>query len=183
MTNLADIASVLSGVSPPKGRELSASYVRIGDLKEGGAPSTKGPHPSAKRATRITASDILVTSRGDDVSAMRPSGPMVGAYVALDVYLVRPQLDRVDPDYLALALNSDEALKQLKTASTAGKLPRIPKQALENVRLSVPSLQLQRKIAEIGALAKHFETLQKERAEAQLKLRSAILAKLLKIRE
>ena len=179
MKALADIASVLSGVSPPRGRDGADLYVQIKDLKENGAPSTKGPAPSAKRATRIAVRDLLVASRGDEASVVRPSPRMIGAYAGLDVYLIRPDLDRVDPNYLLIALNSDAALKQLKMAATGGALPRVPKQALENVQLPLPSLDAQRMIAQIGVLARRCETLQTKRYEAQSRLNAAILARLI----
>ena len=105
---------------------------------------------------------------------------MFGAYVGLDVYLVRPANGRVDPDFLFVALNDFEAIRQLKASATVGALPRIPKQALEDVLLPVPSMDDQRAIARIGNLAAKCEALQRQRGAAEARLNSALIFRLLR---
>lgn len=170
---------MISGVSAPGAGEGVVLYVQIKDLRPNGAPATMGPVPTAKRAAPIESTDLLVPSRGEEVAAVRASQAMVGGYVALDVYLVRPDLARVDPDYLLVALNSGTALKQFKTAATVGTLPRIPKHALEDVVLPLPSRTAQDKIAKIGALAQRFEAMQRQKAEAEARLHATVLSRIL----
>ena len=178
MKRLIDIANVFSGIAPPR-REGFTSYVQIKDLKEPAGRLSHAAAPSAKRATPINASDILVPSRGEDLMAFRPTELMCGAYVALDVYLIRPDVQRVDPSYLIVALNGPAVQKRLRMAATGGMLPRVPKQALEEVEIPVPPFDRQGRLAAIAALARRGEALQKQRAEAQARLNAALVARIL----
>jgi restriction endonuclease S subunit len=114
------------------------------------------------------------------MAAVRASKAMAGAYAALDVYLIRPNPQLVDPDYLAIALNSEAVSKQLRSATTGGALPRIPKQALEEVELPLPSRAAQEQIATLGALAQRCDVLQKKKGEAESRLTAMILAHILR---
>lgn len=180
MKRLIDIADVLSGVAPPKRASSTANYVQIKDLKEAEEPLLRAAVPSAKRATPIEASDILIPSRGEGLIAFQPSASMLGAYAALDVYLIRPQTEQVDPTYLIIALNSPSVQKELRKAATGSALPRIPKQALEEAQIPVPSFDRQRRIAAIGALARRSEELQKQRTEAETRLNAALVSRLIR---
>ena len=73
MKRLVDIADVISGVAPPKRASGTATYVQIKDLKEAGEQLLRAAAPSAKRATPIETSDILVPSRGEGLIAFQPS--------------------------------------------------------------------------------------------------------------
>ncbi|MCT9000258.1 restriction endonuclease subunit S, partial [Chelativorans intermedius] len=168
MQRLTEIAEVLSGVLPPKGPGRHAAYVQIKDLRYPDGKLLRGPASEAKRATKIAADDLLVPSRGDELSAFRPAPNMIGAFVGLDVYLVRPATGRVDPDFLFMVLNDIAAVRQLKASATAGALPRIPKQALEDVLLPLPPMEEQRRIARLGILAADCERLQRQRMAADL---------------
>lgn len=179
MKRLVDIAGVLSGVAPPKRAGGMARYVQIKDLKEAGGPLLRAAAPSAKRANPIAASDILVPSRGEGLIAFQPAASMLGAYAALDVYLIRPHTEQVDPSYLIIALNSPAVLMNLRMAATGSALPRIPKRALEEAQIPVPSLDRQRRIAAIGALARRSEALQKQRAAAETRLHAALVSRIL----
>lgn len=179
MKRLANIAEVFSGVAPPKRASSAANYVQIKDLKEGGEQLLRAAAPSAKRATPIEGPDILVPSRGEGLVAFQPAVSMLGAYAALDVYLIRPHTQQVDPSYLIVALNSSSIQRELRMAATGSALPRIPKQALEDVKIRVPSLDRQRRIAAIGVLARRSEELQKKRFEAETRLNAAVVSRIL----
>ena len=183
MKHLRELADVLSGVLPPKGADCEASYVQIRDLRDPAGHLLKGPEPTTRRATSIRADDLLVPSRGEEISAFRPSSNMFGAFVGLDVYLVRPANERVDPAFLFVALNDIGTIRQLKASATGGALPRIPKQALEHVLLPVPSMDDQRAIARIGTLVARCEALQHRRGVAEARLNAAIISRLLRTSE
>lgn len=179
MTPLNEVAVVLSGIAPPKGTGEAASYVQIKDLRGPRGPLMRASAPSAKRATPIDSSDILVPSRGDGRLAFPPAPSMIGAYVALDVYLIRPDPRQIDSAYLVVALNSASVRRQLQTAATGGALPRIPKQALEEAQIPVPAFDRQGHIAAIGALARRSEKLHMERTVAEARLHTALISRIL----
>jgi hypothetical protein len=180
MKRLREIAEVLSGILPPKGSDPNTAYVQIKDLRDPDGELLRGPAPRAKRATKIAADDLLVPSRGDEITAYRPLPNMIGAFVGLDIYLIRPALRRVDPDFLLIALNDTRTIRQMKASATGGALPRIPKQALEDVLLPVPSMDRQRGIARVGILAAACERLQHQRIAAESRLNAALISRLLR---
>ena len=114
------------------------------------------------------------------IANFRPTPDMIGAFVGLDVYLVRPAIRRVDPDFLFIALNDIAAVRQLKASATAGALPRIPKQALDDVLLPLPPMEKQRRIARLGILAADCERLLRQRLAAEAKLNAALISRLLR---
>ena len=69
MNRLIDVAVVLSGIAPPKRTGEAVSYVQIKDLRDplGSLMRAPAPAPSARRATPIDSSDILVPSRGEEL--------------------------------------------------------------------------------------------------------------------
>ena len=179
MNRLIDVAVVLSGIAPPKGTGEAVSYVQIKDLRDPVGSLMRAPAPSARRATPIDSSDILVPSRGEDLVAFRPTASMIGAYATLDVYLIRPDPKQIESAYLVVALNGNSVRRQLRIASTGSALPRIPKQALEEAQIPVPSLDQQGRIAAIGSLARRSEELHKERTDAEMRLHAALISHIL----
>tara|TARA_B100000378_G_scaffold228674_1_gene193174 strand:- start:12157 stop:12483 length:327 start_codon:yes stop_codon:yes gene_type:complete len=105
---------------------------------------------------------------------------MVGAYIGLDVYLVRANALRIDPDFLFVALNDIEAVRQLRASATTGALPRIPKQALEDVVLPLPPLDQQHRIGRLAKLAADCERLSRARTAAETRLHTAAISQLLR---
>lgn len=180
MTRLADLTDILSGILPAKGSHKHAAYVQIKDLREPEGALLRGPMPSARRATKIRPTDLLVPSRGNELAAFRPAPHMIDAFVGLDVYLVRPTSRRIDPDFLFFALNAPAAIRQLKASATAGALPRIPKRALEDVVLPLPPIVEQCRIARFSILAADCERLQRQRMAAEAKLNAALISRLLR---
>lgn len=180
MKRLNEIAEVFSGILPPKSADRNAAYVQIKDLRDPDGELLRGPAPRARRATKIAEDDLLVPSRGDEITAFRPGSNLIGAFVGLDVYLIRPVLRRVDPDFLFVALNDLNTIRQLKASATGGALPRIPKQALEDVLVPLPPMDEQRSIGRIGALANACEGLQRQRMAAESKLNAALISRLLR---
>ena len=77
---------------------------------------------------------------------MRPRDEIIGAFAALDVYLIRPDLRRLDPDYLAAFLARPDVGMQLRLSTAGASLPRIPKSALADLELPLPDLVRQRAI-------------------------------------
>lgn len=180
MKKLNEIADVLSGILPPKGADRHAAYVQIKDLRDPDGELLRGPMPKAKRATKIAANDLLMPSRGEEIAVFRPHPNLIGAFVGLDVYLIRPALRCVDPEFLFVALNDLYSVRQLKASATGGALPRIPKQALEDVLIPLPPMDKQRAIGRVGTLAAACDRLQRQRMTAESKLNTALISRLLR---
>jgi len=158
MLELQNIASVFSGVSVRETKSGSARFMRLSDLsdlKAGRTPAlTTGEAPAVARALMIEEGDLIVGARGSATDICGASDAVFGAFVSLDIYLVRPNRDRVNPQYLVafLALPATQAL--LAGSKQGSSLARLPKDALERIEVPLPPMPVQKIIA---GLALSFE--------------------------
>ncbi|MGC2523795.1 MAG: hypothetical protein WA417_14345, partial [Stellaceae bacterium] len=94
MLELRDIASVLSGVSVREMKDGSARFMRLSDLSDlraGRHPVlAAGDVPAVARALTIEEGDLIVGARGSATDVCLATGAVIGAFVSLDLYLVRP---------------------------------------------------------------------------------------------
>jgi len=149
MTRLRDIATILSGLTPGATRGDACKFVQMRDLVWSDRPLLQGERPTAGRARPVGAADVLLAARGERSVAVRPRDDMIGAFVTLDVYLIKPDLRRLDPDYLAAFLARPDVGMQLRLSTAGASLPRIPKSALAELELPLPNLDRQRAIGGI----------------------------------
>jgi hypothetical protein len=96
-------------------------------------------------------------------------------------FILRPNTQRVAPEYLAWALNRDEALRALMIASGTGvAMPVIRRSVLEEFLIPLPALKIQQRIGELKRLAEEEQDLLKELAVQKEKLIRAVCGKLCK---
>ena len=154
MLVLGEIASVLSGVSVREAQSGPACFVRLSDLsdlKAGRIPAlATGEVPAVARALLIEAGDLIVGARGLVTDVCAATDAVFGTYVSLDIYLVRPDQDKVNPQYLAafLALPATQAL--LAGSKQGSSLARLPKEALETIEVPLPPMAVQQMIARLA---------------------------------
>jgi restriction endonuclease S subunit len=154
MLELREISQVLSGVSIKETSDGSARVMRLADLsdlKVGRTPTlATGDAPAVARALTIDDGDLIVGARGAATDVYVANEAIVGAFISLDLYLVRPNPQLVNPHYLAafLELPSTQAL------FTGGKqgtgLSRLAKVTLEGTEIPLPPMHKQRLIAELS---------------------------------
>jgi restriction endonuclease S subunit len=155
---LRNIAAVLSGVTIRENVDGQARFMRLSDLsnlKAGRTPTlATGEAPEVARALGIKEGDVIVAARGAATDICMANEAVFGAFVSLDLYLVRPDASKVDPQYLFAFLT----LPATQAAFAGGKqgtgLARLPKEALEQTKVPLPAMESQRLIA---GLAKSFE--------------------------
>jgi Type I restriction modification DNA specificity domain len=154
MLELREISQVLSGVSIKEeidGRARVMRLADLSDLKAGRTPTlATGDAPAVARALTIDDGDLIVGARGAATDVYVANEAIVGAFISLDLYLVRPNPQLVNPHYLAafLELPSTQAL------FTGGKqgtgLSRLAKVTLEGTEIPLPPMRKQRLIAELS---------------------------------
>ena len=159
MLELRDIASVLSGVSVQETRGGPARFVRLSDLsdvKAGKRPAlVAGDAPAVARALALEEGDLIVGARGAATDVCLANDTMLGAFVSLDLYLVRPNRVRVNPQYLAAFLDLPATQSLFAVGKQGSGLARLPKDALEKTRVPLPPMHTQVLIA---GLVFSFET-------------------------
>lgn len=159
MLELGDIASVYSGVSVQEASDGFARFMRLSDLsdiKAGRRPILAvGIAPAVARALALEDGDLVVGARGSGTDVCLVNETIHGAFISLDLYLVRPNRAKVNPKYLAAFLELPGTQSLLSTGKQGTGLARLSKDALEKTRVPLPSLHTQILIAD---LALSFET-------------------------
>ena len=158
MLELREIASVLSGVSVREIKNGLARFMRLSDLSDvmaGRLPVLAvGEAPIVARALTIEEGDLIVGARGATTDVCLATNAIFGAFVSLDLYLVRPDKAKVDPQYLAAFLDLPATRSHFAGGKQGSGLARLPKDALESMRVPVPPMRAQILIA---ALARSFD--------------------------
>ncbi len=68
---------------------------------------------------------------------------------ASSVYILRPKSDNVLAEYLAIFLNSQSGQKQISEKSTGAVINTILRKDLENIEVTLPDMETQKKIIEL----------------------------------
>jgi hypothetical protein len=158
MLELAEIANVLSGVSVREAAHGGARFMRLSDLSEikaGKSPALViGETPAVARALMIEEGDLIVGARGVTTDVCVATGAVFGAFISLDLYLVRPNRGLVNPHYLATFLDLPTTQAALSGGKQGTGLARLAKEALEKTEVPLPPMERQELIA---GLARSFE--------------------------
>jgi hypothetical protein len=151
MLKLIEIAIVLSGVPVRERKGGSARFIRLSDLteiKDGRTPDlASGEPPAVARALTIEDGDLIVAARGMATDVCVATGAVVGAFISLDLYLVRPNGALINSQYLAAFLELPATQAVFTSSKQGSGLSRLPKEALEQVEVPVPPLHSQQLIA------------------------------------
>ncbi len=101
MLELRKISSIYSGVAVQEGGSGIAHFVRLSDLSDlrsGRAPNlATGEPPAVARALPIEEGDLIVAARGATTDVCQAAHSWLGAFISLDLYLVRPDRRRSIP--------------------------------------------------------------------------------------
>lgn len=153
MLELRNIADIYSGVAVQEG-DGSARFVRLSDLSDlrsGRPPQLPiGASPAVARALPIANGDLIVGARGSATDVCLANHSVFGAFISLDLYLVRPNASKVDPGYLAAFLELPGTQAVFAGGKQGSGLARLPKEALDTLAIPVPPIPAQRSIAELA---------------------------------
>ncbi|MFN4042037.1 MAG: hypothetical protein ACK4I0_10275 [Brevundimonas sp.] len=175
MPRLAELALIVTGVAPPSDGG-GVRFIQMKDLDPERRQLVRRAAPTAGRATPVERGDVLVPSRGERTLAIRPDSELLGAFPSLDVYLVRPDEGRLDPDYLAAFLTLPAVGASLRTSTAGASLPRIPKEALSELEVPTPPMERQRAIGGLAACAREQALLGTRLRDAEARLTAACIA-------
>nr|WP_157384455.1 restriction endonuclease subunit S [Nitratireductor soli] len=113
---------------------------------------------------------MIVGARGASTDVCLAAHSWFGAFISLDLYLVRPDTAKVDPGYLAAFLDLPATQAAFSGNKQGSGLARLPKETLDKLVVPLPPMPTQRLIAD---LARSF------RNEAELLQRLATLNSIL----
>lgn len=151
-------AMVLSGVTIRETGDGKARFMRLSDLsdlKAGRTPAlATGEMPEVARALSIQEGDLIVAARGSATDICLATDSVLGAFVSLDLYLVRPNTKKVDPQFLFAFLTLPATQAQFASGKQGSGLARLPKEELEKTKVPLLPIDTQRMIV---GLACSFE--------------------------
>ncbi len=184
MLELKEIASVFSGVPArelKRGRSRIMRLADLTDVKAGRIPSmTQGEPPEVARALPIEDGDLIVAARGNSTQVCTANESMVGSYVSLDLYLVRPQPRRINSEYLRTILELPATQAVMASEKQGSGLARLPKEALEKTAIPLPPLHQQRLIAGLAACLEVEQNLLKRLGELKKIFGRAVIGQAVK---
>lgn len=148
---LRRIGKLMVGASPDRTAIDSVDYIRAGDIAAGCISSpSPGPAPARGHETKLAEGDIVVRGRGAVVAAV-VGAEAVGAYPTNDVIHLRVDPQLAQAEYVAAFLNLPQTQEALAAGAQGAVLSRLSIDALGNLDVPLPPLEIQRKIAELAA--------------------------------
>lgn len=181
MLELKNLCVIMSGVAvrPSDGGE--ARFLRLADLshlKAGTVPVlATGDAPAVARALSLREGDLVVGARGNVTDVCLANEAIFGAFVSLDLYLVRPDTTKVDPNFLAAFLNLASTQALLGAGKQGTGLTRLPKELLETIEITLPAIQAQRLIGDLAQTLKKEELLLSRLSELNAELGRIAIAR------
>lgn len=178
---LSDVATVSSGMTvrqrlTPQPDGVLA--IQMADLSGSGDLdlTLMSRVPFGHARYEVLPGDVLLRSRGKATTAwVVPFDLPEPAVAVMPLFIVRPRSDAYDPRYLAWWLNQPAAQAHLRKVAQGQTIQMVAKSALESVQLRLPTMEVQRSIAEAADLAEHEAELVHRLADAKRDLRQAQL--------
>lgn len=183
---LGDLSSVHSGVTPRGGLDVSARGVLAIQLRdvtpEGAINFASVSRVEAEGISErhlVGPGDVLFRSRGVHTYASALNDQLNEPAIAImPLFIIRPDNDVIDAEYLAWFLNQPAAQRHFAQGATGTKLRMISKPVLEEVQIDLPPLRVQRSIAALSILAAKEQALRTLEADRKCELMALRLAEL-----
>lgn len=130
----------------------------------------------------VHGGEVIFRSRGEPNTATVVGNNLLEpAAVIVPLMIMRPNKERILPEYLAWAINQPEAQRRLDVEAQGTNLRMISMAALERLDIPVPDIQTQRRIVNLDALAKQEGRLLRDLATRREQLTSFILGEAAKL--
>ncbi len=188
---LRDVANVQPGY-PSRGRIRHAPdgthYLLQGkdvsDSKGVGLKTAIRFHPEHRRELyQVSRGDVLFTARGQEHRAYYVSHEVSNVLAAASFYILRVDRNRLLPAYLAWWLNLPRNQSKINSASGGTYISYIRRNALENLLVAVPAMEVQIKIERVVSLQRERSALQAEIDEKQQLLIQALCLRAVQLSE
>ena len=164
LTPIGHIADVRMGVTL-RGRDAtrpdphgSCRMIRISDLSDDGElinpqPLVFEPGEAIKPDFFLRAGDVLFPNRGTRTTAYVFDLPAANVVVGAQFFIIRADLSRVLPAYLAWYLRSEAAAQHFHTLRKGTLVQTVQRRDIEDLVLPLPPLAKQSTIVALDALA------------------------------
>lgn len=125
----------------------------------------------------VHGGEVIFKSRGEpNTAAVVDSMLQEKIAVMLPLLILRPDITRLAPAYLAWAINQHDAQRKLGAEAQGTSIRMISKATLQNLEIPIPDLETQHRIATLDALSKKEGRLLRDLANSREQLHSKILS-------
>lgn len=181
----ADIRTGLTLRGPDAARHVDREglpLLKISDIDEDGVIHLHQPHLISKdldpeKKFRLCKDDVVVANRGSRITAaIVPEG--VEAIASNQLFIVRPFVDIVLPEYLVWFLNLDQIQQNLLRQAKGTNVQTLSIAVLRELEIPIPPMQTQRKLCELAALVQRESRLMMNLGEKRSKLLEGLAKKI-----
>jgi restriction endonuclease S subunit len=163
-STIGSIAEILVGATL-RGRDATRpdpkglyGLVRIGDISDDGQFRTTDfirirPNEPISEKFFLRAGDVLFPNRGTRTTALVFRLKEQRVIAGSQFYLLRIDLDRAWPEYVAWFLRSGDAARHFESHRKGSYIQTIQRRDVAHLEMPLPSLEMQRRIAEVAKLS------------------------------
>ena len=124
----------------------------------------------------VGAGDVLFRSRGESNTAYALDDRFrKPALAILPLFILRPKRDVVLPEFVAWAINQQRAQRHFDRFARGTNMRMIPRAVLTDLEVTVPGLDVQRRVVALDSLTRRERTLSIRVAEERRRLYTRIL--------
>lgn len=102
----------------------------------------------------LKAGDVLFAAKGTKNFAAVYENQNPSAVASTSFFVLRPNDNKILPEYLSWFLNHPETQKVIKDNARGTAIPSIRKTVLEELEISIPSIEKQRTVIQLAALVR-----------------------------
>lgn len=140
-------------------------------------PVTTEPQP----VHYLKKSDVLFLSKMNPRPVFVESQPEHSNTIASShFFIIRPTSKEVLPEYLYWFLNQQDTRKYIRSVAAGSSILNVKKSDLQEIQVPLPSLEVQKKIADLAALSERYKEIQQSLNEKTERLVEHITLKALK---
>ena len=154
--------------------------IQMKDINNTFTSISKSPHfvkqDEVSEKQLLQKGDLLFLAKGNNNFTVVFNSDQKAVAVSL-FFVIRPDMSKIIPEYLAWYLNQNKAQAFFEQRKTTGLVGNIKKAALEDIIIEVPPIQIQEKIAYINKLASIEQELLSQLKENRQKLIETLLLK------
>lgn len=188
MTQLGSVADIRMGATL-RGRNAtrpvlagSCQFVRIGDISQDGTFLNDEfvriePNERIHEDLFLRSGDVLFPNRGTRTTALTYRLDLPRTIVGAQFFILRPDAERVLPEFLAWFLRTEEAARYFAGRRKGTYVQIIQRSDLAELEMPTPTLAVQQKIVDAANLAVTERILTERLATLTWKLTNGQLAK------
>lgn len=175
---LKDISKVLSGVYLRPSPSGDIAYLQVSDLQEASLEKNTLKVDFVPKLSRylLQKGDILFAGKGTKYLC-QTFNLNIQAVPSTTLYIIRPDRERVLPEYLCWFLNLPQTESIVRTTQVGSSMPLIHKASLEELEIPIPDLSTQFRVLQVAALQQQEQQLLTTIAEKRVQVTNQLLYK------